>query len=91
MVLGKWLGLAVLVVIYAIAALERRYEAAIVAALLAFAGIAMTLAAEHTSIPKIGPMVTVPRTRHPSVSACAIGSSAPTLGPATSLYSGTIG
>ena len=36
--------------------------------------VAMTLAAEHTSTPKIGPMVTVPRTRHPSVSACAIGS-----------------
>jgi 5,10-methylenetetrahydromethanopterin reductase len=36
--------------------------------------VAMTLAAEHTSIAKIGPMVTVPRTRHPSVSACAIGS-----------------
>jgi 5,10-methylenetetrahydromethanopterin reductase len=36
--------------------------------------VAMTLAAEHTSKAKIGPMVTVPRTRHPSVSACAIGS-----------------
>lgn len=35
---------------------------------------AMTLAAEHTSSVKIGPMVTVPRTRHPSVAACAIGS-----------------
>lgn len=36
--------------------------------------VAMTLAAEHTTTPKIGPMVTVPRTRHPSVAACAIGS-----------------
>ena len=41
---GRWL-LADVVVLYAIAALERRYEAAIVAAALAFAGIAMTLAA----------------------------------------------
>jgi hypothetical protein len=41
---GRWL-LADVVVLYAIAAVERRYEAAIVAAGLAFAGIAMTLAA----------------------------------------------
>jgi 5,10-methylenetetrahydromethanopterin reductase len=36
--------------------------------------VALTLAAEHTTTPKVGPMVTVPRTRHPSVAACAIGS-----------------
>jgi 5,10-methylenetetrahydromethanopterin reductase len=35
--------------------------------------ISMALVAEHTSRPRIGPFVTVPRTRHPSVSACAIG------------------
>jgi hypothetical protein len=41
---GRWL-LADVVVLYAIAALERRYEAAIVAAILAFMGIALVLAA----------------------------------------------
>jgi hypothetical protein len=41
---GRWL-LADVVVLYAIAALERRYEAAIVAAILAFSGIALVLAA----------------------------------------------
>jgi len=41
---GRWL-LADVVVLYTIAALERRYEAAIVAALLAFTGIALVLAA----------------------------------------------
>jgi len=41
---GRWL-MADVVVLYAIAALERRYEAAILAALLAFTGIALTLAA----------------------------------------------
>jgi 5,10-methylenetetrahydromethanopterin reductase len=35
--------------------------------------IALGLVAEHTTKVKIGPFVTVPRTRHPSVSACAIG------------------
>ena len=35
---------------------------------------ALTLAAEHTNRVKVGPMVTVPRTRHPSVSACSIAS-----------------
>jgi len=34
--------------------------------------VGMTLAAEHTSSARIGPMVTVPVTRHPSVAAAAI-------------------
>jgi 5,10-methylenetetrahydromethanopterin reductase len=36
--------------------------------------VALTLAAEHTSRALLGPVVTVPRTRHPTVSASAIGS-----------------
>jgi 5,10-methylenetetrahydromethanopterin reductase len=35
--------------------------------------IALSLIAEHTERVRVGPFVTVPRTRHPSVSACSIG------------------
>jgi 5,10-methylenetetrahydromethanopterin reductase len=34
--------------------------------------VAMTLAADHTTTPRIGPVVTVPVTRHPTVAASAI-------------------
>lgn len=35
--------------------------------------IALSLIAEHTEQVRVGPFVTVPRTRHPSVAACSIG------------------
>ena len=36
--------------------------------------VALTLAAEHTTRARVGPMVTNPMTRHPAVAACGMAS-----------------